>query len=156
MQAFLQNPTHFHLSLSSTESYPRVWKPHTLLLLILLQEGTFVLKLHCNPMLQPPNMHASIFTESNTVPPFIVINRVSSPSLEATPTSALVPITRGNFSIKTPHCNPMLHAPKHPCKHFYRIQHISTFRCHQLSLIPDFGSHTPFCSRSHYKRECFY
>ena len=52
MQAFLRNPTHFHLSLSSTESHPRVWKPHLLLLSIPLQEGTFLLKLHyhCNPM----------------------------------------------------------------------------------------------------------
>ena len=70
--------------------------------------------LHCNPMLQPPNMHASIFTESYTVPPFIVINQVSSPSLEATPPYALDPTTRRNVSIKTPlilHCNPMLQPP---------------------------------------------
>ena len=70
--------------------------------------------LHCNPMLQPPNMHASIFTESNTVPPFIVFNRVSSPSGEATPPYALDPTTRGNVCIKTPlilHCNPMLQPP---------------------------------------------
>ena len=33
MQAF-KNPTQFHLLLSSTESNPRVWKPHPLLLSI--------------------------------------------------------------------------------------------------------------------------
>ena len=104
MQAFLRNPTQFHLSLSSTESHPRVWKPHT-------------------------------------------------------PPSALDPTTRGNVSIKTPLqpnvTAPQHAAPQHACKHFYGLQHSSTFHCHQLSVIPEFGSHTPFCSRSHYKRGTF-
>ena len=110
-------------------------------------------------MLQPPNMHARIFTVSNTVPPFIVINRVSSPSLEATPPSALDHTTRGNVSIKTPlilHCNPLLQPPQHACKHFYGFQHSSTFHCHQPDSHPEFRSHTPFFSPSHYKRERFY
>ena len=95
--------------------------------------------LHCNPMLQPPNMNASIFMESNTVPLFIVINRVSSPSWKATPPYAL-DVT----------------APQHACKHFYGIQHSSTFHCHQPSVIPEWGSHTPLCSGPLYKRERFY
>ena len=46
------------------------------------------------------------------------------------------------------HLQPNVTAPKHACKHFYGIQHSSTFHCHQSSLIPEFGSHNPFCSRS--------
>ena len=72
----------------------------------------------------------AFFMESNTVLPFFVINRTLTPSLEVTPPSSLHPIQRGNVFIKTPlilHCNPMLHFPQHACKHFYGIQHSSTF-----------------------------
>ena len=85
MQAFSQNPTLSHLTFSSTKSNPCVWKPQTLRLLNVLLEGTFLLILHCNPI---------------------------------------------------------LHVPKHACKHFYRIQQCPILYYHQPSLIPEFGSHT--------------
>ena len=56
-----------------------------------------------------------------------------------------IPLLDGTFLLIF-HCNPMLHALKHACKHFYGIQHSFTFHCHQPSLIPEFGSHTHFCS----------
>ena len=60
-----------------------------------------------------------------------------------------------SWNISLTPLQPNVTAPQHACKHFYGIQHSSTFHCHQPSLIPEFGSHTPFCSRSHYKRERF-
>ena len=47
-------------------------------------------------------MHASIFTESNTLPPLIIISRVHFMNLEATPLSALDSLTRRNVSINIP------------------------------------------------------
>ena len=50
----------------------------------------------------PSNMHAIIFTESNTLPPLIIISRVHFMNLEATPLSALDSLTRRSVSINIP------------------------------------------------------
>ena len=98
MQAFLQNPTQLHLSLSSTESHPRVWKPHTPSTLDPTTRGNVSIKtpliLHCNPMLQPPQHACKHFygiQHSSTIhcpQPRLI------PEFGTTPTSALDPTTR--------------------------------------------------------------
>ena len=50
----------------------------------------------------PSNMHASIFSESNTLPPLIIISRVHFMNLEATLLSALDSLTRWSVSINIP------------------------------------------------------
>ena len=46
----------------------------------------------------PSNKHASIYTESNTLPPLIIISQVHFMSLEATPLLALHSLTRRSIS----------------------------------------------------------
>ena len=102
--------------------------------------------LHCNLIYMPPNMHASIFYRIQSSSTVHRHQASLIPEFGSHTPSALDPTTGGNVSIIL-HCNPILHGPKHACKHIYRIQHSSTFHCHQPSLIPEFGSHTSFCSR---------
>ena len=47
-------------------------------------------------------LHSIIFTESNTLPPLIMISRVHFMNLEATPISALDSLTRRSVSINIP------------------------------------------------------
>ena len=74
----------------------------------------------------PSNMHASIYTESNTFPLLITISQVHFMNLEATPLLALYSLTRRSIS-RIFHCNQILRALKHACKQFYRIQHSPTY-----------------------------
>ena len=101
MQAFLRSPMLSHLSLASYECILRDSMPHPFRLLIPLLGGDVSIHM---PMQfhMPPNMHASIFTESNALPPFIGIIRVYFKSLEATPLSVLFSIARGDVSIHMP------------------------------------------------------
>ena len=85
-------------------------------------------------------MYASIFTESNTLPPLIIISRVHFMNLETTPLSDLHSLTRRSVSINIP----ILIALKHVCKHFYRIQHSPTFNYHQPSPLHEFWKPHPF------------
>ena len=93
----------------------------------------------------PQTCMQAFFTESNTLPPLIIISRVHFMNLEATPLSALDSLLEGVFLLIF-HCNKMLRALKHACKHFYRIQHSPTFNYHQPRPLHEFGSHTPFGS----------
>ena len=63
MQVFLT--LYYHAAKSTS----LVWKPHPFWLLIPLLDGAFLEYSIATKFYVPSNMHASIFTESNTLPP---------------------------------------------------------------------------------------
>ena len=138
-------------------------KSHTLLLSIPLQEGNVSIKNSINTPLQP-----NVTAPQHACKHFYGIQHSSTfhchqprliPEFGTTPTSALDPTTRVerfySNSINTP-LQPNVTAPQHACKHFYGIQHSSTFHCHQPRLIPEFGTTPPSALDPTTRGERFY
>ena len=94
------------------------WKPHPFRLLIPFTRRSVSINIPLQPKVTcPQTCMQAFFTESNTLPPLIIISRVHFMNWKPHPFRLLIPLLDGAFLLIF-NCNQMLHALKHACKHF--------------------------------------